>query len=631
MTHLAHRLPTHVVPAPAGAVDSLRVCHVMSADLWAGAEIQVATVASYLVERPEVSVVAVLLNEGALASELRRLGLPVTVIDEREHGSLAILLLLTRFLRENDIDIVHTHRYKDNVLGSVAAKLAGVPHVVRTVHGLNEAMRGWSRAKLGAYAALDKTVLWYFVDRILAVSGRIAETLRQAGHRSTSIVAIHNGIDLRKVTPARSREAVRRELGVGPDTLVIGTVGRLSPVKGHIHLLEAARLILRQEPGARFLLVGDGPLGAELKTSARRLGIDRACDFVGSRADVYDLVAAMDIFVLPSLDEGVPMALLEAMALERPVVASAVGGVPEVVTQRTTGVLVQPRDPQAMADACLDLAAHPDWAQALGRRARQVVQDRFSHETNGRAVMNVYRDVSAGRASDAARGGRRVASIRPSGAPVMGQPTAAEILARVGRGLLQYGHRRLQRAVARRSMARIRKNPAALRAALGSAKTLLIACQGNIIRSPFAARLIARQLGRHTSISILSGGLEAIPGRPAHPTAVLLAAARHIDLQPHAATRLAPEIVARADVILVMDVGQLLVMWRRFPEARAKTFLLTCLAPDVPLEVPDPYDGDHSQFLACFDQICRTAQPIVRALSNAGGTCPSADRVSQPA
>ena len=130
---------------------ALRVCHVMSADLWAGAEVQVATVASYLVERPDVTLTAVLLNEGRLARELRRLGVQVAVMDERENGAITILASLTRFLRDNRVEIVHTHRYKDNILGSIAAKLAGVPHVTRTVHGLNEAMRGWGRAKLLAY------------------------------------------------------------------------------------------------------------------------------------------------------------------------------------------------------------------------------------------------------------------------------------------------------------------------------------------------------------------------------------------------------------------------------------------------------------------------------------------------
>src|SRR5437867_2914963 len=125
----------------------MRVCHVMSADLWAGAEVQVATTLSYLVERSDVDAIAVLLNEGRLAEELRQLGVEVAVVDEHLHSSLAILRFLVRFLRKRQVDIVHTHRYKDTVLGAVAAKLVGVPHVIRTVHGLREPMRGWERVK----------------------------------------------------------------------------------------------------------------------------------------------------------------------------------------------------------------------------------------------------------------------------------------------------------------------------------------------------------------------------------------------------------------------------------------------------------------------------------------------------
>src|SRR5262245_21640937 len=154
----------------------LRVCHVMSADLWAGAEVQLATVASYLVERPDVELSAVLLNEGPLAGELRRLGVPVTVIDERRTTAAGIFVTLARLLRERPVDIVHTHRYKDTVLASVAARLAGVPGLVRTVHGQAEPMRVWARLKFRAYEALERLALRLFADRIVAVSWRMAES-----------------------------------------------------------------------------------------------------------------------------------------------------------------------------------------------------------------------------------------------------------------------------------------------------------------------------------------------------------------------------------------------------------------------------------------------------------------------
>lgn len=625
-----------VFPRSVGAPTEMRVCHVMSADLWAGAEVQVATVASYLVGQPDMHLSAVLLNEGPLACELRRLGVQVKVIDEHQNSAIRILSFLTRFLRDHDIEIVHTHRNKDSVLGILAAKLAGVPHVIRTVHGLTEPMTGWDRAKFRAYEALDKGTLLCFADRIIAVSKRMAETLRGSGYGATMVTHIHNGVDLRKVGVTRSPEEVRGELGLDSQTLLIGTAGRLSPVKGHAGLLRAARLIFEKERRARLLIVGGGPLAEELRASAARLQIDDRCLFVGPRADVYDLISAMDVFVLPSLDEGIPMAILEAMALGRPVVATAVGGVPEIIRHRATGLLVKAKDEQALADACLELALNRDWAQTLGARARRVVEEEFSHERNGHNLMEVYRSVFVGRKaagvgwfdrfrmrSVAASGGRIGAQPPTSAggrAPAgrLNQVTLGQLtlLWRLAGKVAAYGRRTLDRAVERRRMNRIRCNPAVLTAALKSARSILIVCHGNIIRSAFAARLVTQVLGDDRRISISSGGLEAVPGTPPHPTAVFSANGLCVDLRDHTAGPVTPDSVANADVIFVMEIPHLLVMRKRFPEARAKTFLLTCLAPGTPLEIRDPVEGDESLFQTCFEHIVRAVRPIVRILSH---------------
>jgi L-malate glycosyltransferase len=377
----------------------IRVCHVMTADLWAGAEAQVATLASYLVTRPEVQVSAVLFNEGWLASELRALGITVAVVDEHQHSALGIIRFLTRFFRRHRIELVHTHRYKDNVLGSIAAALAGVPHVIRTVHGCSEPLRGWDRLKYLAYQSIDLAALWSRADRVVAVSKRMVNTLKASGYRPDTLTPVHNGIDLSKVRTTGSVARTREAIGLNVRHVVIGSAGRLSPVKGHEHLVRAASRIVQQEPQARFLFVGSGPLEPDLRILARQLAVDHACVFVDPaidrRASVYDLVAAMDVFVLPSLHEGIPMALLEALALERPVVASAVGGIPEIVTHEASGLLVEPGNDRELADACLDLVRDRDKARALADRGRRTVEREFSHEKNGKAMLELYRAVVA--------------------------------------------------------------------------------------------------------------------------------------------------------------------------------------------------------------------------------------------
>jgi glycosyltransferase involved in cell wall biosynthesis/protein-tyrosine-phosphatase len=573
---------------------TMRICHVMTADLWAGAEVQLATTVSYLATRTDLHVTAVLFNDGRLAAELRRLGIDVTVIDETRHNSLGILLSLTRFLIERRIDLVHTHRYKDTVLGAVAAKLAGVPRVVRTMHGLREPMTGWNRVKFGAYQALDNMMLRGCADRVIAVSNRMAGTLIANGFTSSRVTTIHNGIDPGTVVPSRSANDMKRELGVHDASIVIGTAGRLSAVKGHDTFIRAVRQVLDQEPHARFVIAGDGPLDDDLRSLAAQLGVDRACVFAGARGDINNLLAALDVFVLPSLNEGLPMAVLEAMAAGKPVVVSRVGGLPEVIQHGASGLLVPPGDAHALARACVDLARDREWASRIGAAGQRVVEEEFSHHRSGAAVADLY--VAIGRRAP-----------RRTGVAALGGAFA--------RRVFEYGARKIGHAVERRQVTRLRRRPSAVVEALRAGQQILVVCHGNIIRSPFAAFLLGQSLGEHPRVSIASAGLEAMPGRPPHPTALRQAADRRVDLSSHAASRVERDVVTRSDVIFVMDIPQLLLLRQRFPEAAAKTFLLTSLAPDTPLEIRDPVDGDESVFHACFDHITRAVRPVAGVLA----------------
>ena len=566
----------------------------MTADLWAGAEVQLATTASYLVAQPGVEMKAVLFNDGRLADELRRLGIDVTVIDETRLDSLAIIVRLTRFLIEHRIDLVHTHRNKDTVLGTVAAKLAGVPHLVRTVHGLREPLTGWNRIKYAAYERLDTAMLRWCADRVIAVSNRMTGALVSDGFKSSLVTTIHNGIDLGNVSSRRGQEEMKRDLGLDVDDIVIGTAGRLSPVKGHDTFLRAARLILDQEPRARFVIAGDGPLEHALQAQSSRLGLGDACVFLGARHDVTDVMAAMDVFVLPSVNEGLPMAILEAMTLAKPIVASNVGGLPEVIRHRVSGLLVPPGDDHAFASACVELARNREWAAQLGAEARRTVESEFSHEHNGRALVDLYCSIADRQA-------------RRSGVFALAAALARKVFAS--------GARKIDHALQRRQINRLRRSPSAVIDALKAGHQILVVCHGNIIRSAFAAYLLEQSLGERPRVSIASAGLAAMPGRPAHPTALRKAAERRIDLSSHAASRIERGVVTKSDVIFVMDIQQLLDLRRRFPEARDKTFLLTSLAPETPLEIRDPVDGDESVFHACFDHITRAVRPLAGVLA----------------
>ena len=341
---------------------------------------------------------------------------------------------------------------------------------------------------------------------------------------------------------------------------VIGIVGRLTPVKGHALFLRAARRILDEAPRTRFVIVGDGPLRTELERTARELGVAEACVFVGARMDVYDLVGAMDVFVLSSLHEGAPMAPAGGDGTGHcPSSPPPSEGSPRSSPQGTTGLLVGGQDASGLAAACLELVRNPEWARRMAERARRVAVDKFSHRRCGAALVGTYHAVTH----------------RPRRAG----PGLSSWVAALARGLRRSATAALGSS-ARRRVESERREPASLREALRSARQILVVCHGNIIRSPFAAHLLAQKLEDGCPLRIVSRGLGARPGTPSPAPATLAAAGFQVDLTTHVALPVSVGDVAASDVIFVMDVAQLRQMERRHPAARGKTFLLTSLAPD---------------------------------------------------
>ena len=593
----------------------MRICHVMSADLWAGAEVQVATLASYLARCPDVSLSTILFNDGPLAGEIRRMGIEVTVLDERRQGAIEIVNALAACFRARQIDVVHTHRYKDNILATVAARLAGGPRIIRTVHGLTEPLRGWPRLKCVALEMVDRFVLRHCAAAVIAVSRHTAGALTMKGLHQPFVRHIHNGIDMVNIRATRSSNDVRRELGVGTDTPLVATVGRLTAVKAQDDFLRAARLIGTQDGRFRFVVVGEGPEEAALRRLATDLGIEDRVIFTGGRRDVYDLIAAMDVFVLPSLAEGMPMVLLEAMTLGTPVVATAVGGVPELIEHNVNGVLVRPRDPRSLADACITVASNRLWARSLAASARETVAEGFSQQANGSSIVQTYREITAIPSPEQT-------GPHPPDTGVFGLSRALTVA--LGASVMRRVRRAVATGAARWRVRRLRHDPSPLMNALRSAERILIVCQGNIIRSPFAARLVQQAVQNRAGlavavaeagkVSVVSAGLSAVAGRPPHPTAAYIATAHSVDLSGHAASPIDAEAVRASDVIFVMDIAQLVAMHDRYPEAHGRTFLLTSLATDAPLEIADPVDGDEGRFQVCFDHISTAVRPIVHTL-----------------
>ena len=230
---------------------------------------------------------------------------------------------------------------------------------------------------------------------MIAVSEFIRKELIRAGLPDARIVTIHNAVDVNELQTKvnNGHRDWRSWLKIDPDQPVVSLIGRLVLQKGHHDFLTAAVQVLKTLPDARFLVVGDGPLRPELEELTRSLGIDKVVHFLGHQSDVFGLLAISDVVALPSLNEGLPYVLLEALALSRPVVATPVGGIPEVISHGETGLIVPVRAPEALATAICHLLENPHKAEELSKRGQLHVIKTFSLPVMARRVAEVYRDV----------------------------------------------------------------------------------------------------------------------------------------------------------------------------------------------------------------------------------------------
>jgi glycosyltransferase involved in cell wall biosynthesis len=291
---------------------------------------------------------------------------------------------IRRLARAHDIDIIHTHGYKADLYGYVAARREGKP-IVATCHN-------WlaGGAMLAAYNFLDRVALKHF-DAVGAVSQTIAEKLLSLGVRRERITVIPNGIDVHAFDAPPAAQ-VRKEQ-------VIGIVARLDLQKGFEYLLNAIAALRPSFPEVRLLIVGEGPDRARIEEMVSRKNLDGMVTIAGQQTDMPGVYAAIDIFVLPSLNEGLPMTLLEAMAASKPVVATRVGAVPTVITNGETGLLVEPADGAGLTKALSQLLADPELRRRLAQKARAHVEQDYTAAAMARKYLAMYRDVLTRRGS----------------------------------------------------------------------------------------------------------------------------------------------------------------------------------------------------------------------------------------
>jgi glycosyltransferase involved in cell wall biosynthesis len=321
--------------------------------------------------------------EHPLVAAARAQMTPITQLDGHLRGLPTSIQWLRRKLEGERFSILHSHEYKTNLMGALAARKIADPRLalIATVRHTEPGVQ------MGLFQALDSLVLHRF-DRLTVPSQGALRELKwwpALGRRSQ---VIHHGIEEPPIVPRQSTPSWPVRTG-GP---VISIVGRLQAVKGHRIFLESARKVVTQRPDAQFWIVGEGELRAELEAFTSQLGLTHAVSFLGYRSDAWQAMTASDVVVCSSLYEAFPRTLLEALALERPVVATSVGGIPEIVVDGETGVLTAAGDPNALASAVLRLLDDRQLAQRLASAGRKLVRERYMLEGQVAALASLYRE-----------------------------------------------------------------------------------------------------------------------------------------------------------------------------------------------------------------------------------------------
>ena len=374
----------------------VRVLYVVDHLKFGGAQTHLVQLLSKLDRRRFAPLVCALKPHGELRPVVEAMG--VVVLDGglgrtlMGPSGIGVVRRLARILRQYRVDIVHSYLFHPNIVAPIAARLAGTRAAVVSKRSLDRYPSFPVRCAVRLGNAL--------ADRVMVNADAIGRFVA-AEERCppAKMVLIPNGVRDEALRPAGDGSAKRAELGLPRDSRVIGAVSRLEWKKGLRHLLEAMPRIVDSVPEARLVVAGEGTLRPELTALAASLGIGDRLQLLGSRADTIELLAAFDVFVLPSVVEGMSNALIEAMAVGRPVVATDVGGNPEVVVDGETGLIVPPADPHALAAAVVKLLEAPELAVEMGAAGRRRVLEHYQIDVMTRRIEALYDSLLTGKAA----------------------------------------------------------------------------------------------------------------------------------------------------------------------------------------------------------------------------------------
>jgi len=369
----------------------MRILHIISSNGLFGAERVVIELSKSLKMvkncQPIVGVIKNSYNPHVeIADEAKANDIESEIFSCNSQFDFKLIFSIRKFIKDNKIDIVHCHGYKSNFYGLLASKNK-VPTVTTNHNWLK------SHWKLKIYCLLDSLWIRKF-NRIVAVSDEIREDMLRYKIPEKKIKVIDNGIDIDRFNKGISKENIKREFGFNGDLKVIGTIGNLGHEKGHIYLLKAAKEIITTYKSVKFLIVGDGSLRKVLKDETINSGIQDNVIFTGYRKDIPEMLSLIDIFVLSSIKEGLPMVLLEAMSAKKPVIATKVGAVPKIIRDNENGILIEPEDVFALQNSITNLINNPVKMNHLALEGYEKVKRDYSSESMCKKYLKIYKELS---------------------------------------------------------------------------------------------------------------------------------------------------------------------------------------------------------------------------------------------
>lgn len=362
---------------------AMNICYIISGDLWGGAEEQSFSLIKDISASSEHDIHVITFNHGLLSEKLSLLDIPVYTVDESRNSALMIFLKILYFFKKKSFDVVHVHGFKENFLGGIAARVLNTKVILRTFHG-----RGLLSSPSVDF--IEKFNCFFLTHKIITVSQELQTYLISRGVSDKKIKVIRNGIDLDRITGDIKNNSIRASLSIASNSLLLGVVGRLVRVKGHNYLFYCLKKMLDSGYHVTLLVLGDGSLEEEYKKLIQQIGISDYVRFLGFVENSLHYIASFDLLVMPSLNEGIPMSLLEAMAMGVPVIASRVGGIPEVIEDESTGILVEPKNVEELYQACARLASDERLRKKIASNAMKHIRTKYSSVKSAQNTLQLY-------------------------------------------------------------------------------------------------------------------------------------------------------------------------------------------------------------------------------------------------